>query len=332
MKNNKNLKNKLTIIKLWLKLIHLFIKENFFNEKVRMGVLFYVIFFIMVWGVSTFYLSNNNIIKKRQNKAVNTTPKKVLSKEEVTIPIVVENNAVNQINKLIHDFKNKNNVTNLNHAKFTDSLTLLELKELNMRISMIYLTDVLHKMNNIPDNVIQFLDVEKINAALMEQIKFGIPTSITLAQAASESSWGNSKLAIQYNNYFGIKCKKGDNSCVTMATEEHYTLKQYNSVKLKRKVDLKSTKWVNGKKIYICKIYDEFRIYPSFWYSFRDHSNFLSNNDRYAKLFQKSSTYEDWCEKFKPEVQGGVPYATSIYKSNTLRSIIKKYELFILDF
>src|SRR4051812_29673838 len=42
--------------------------------------------------------------------------------------------------------------------------------------------------------------------AIREMIKSGVPASITMAQACLESSDGNSPLAMQANNHFGIKC------------------------------------------------------------------------------------------------------------------------------
>jgi len=344
MKTNKKTNKRIRIIILWLRLSPLYIK-SFFNEKAKLGLIFYVLFSMVIWGISELYLNINPDVKTNINNNVkkitnNFTPSKKGKKEivkEVSENVVKqkntnEANAKNQIIKLVYDFKLKNNVTSLKtFSKTADPLILEELKELNLKISMIYLTEVLHKMDNAPDKVIQFLDVEKINTALMEQIKFGIPTSITLSQAASESGWGTSKHSLKYNNYFGVKCKDGDNSCVTLATEEHYTKEQYESIRKKRKVELKNTKNDGGKKIYVCIIYDKFRTYPSFWHSFRDHSLFLYKNDRYAKLFQ-STSYIDWCHSFRPKRDGGVPYATSMYKSNTLKSIIEKYNLFILDF
>uniref|UniRef100_A0AB33J3S1 Glucosaminidase domain-containing protein n=1 Tax=Prevotella sp. GTC17254 TaxID=3236794 RepID=A0AB33J3S1_9BACT len=41
--------------------------------------------------------------------------------------------------------------------------------------------------------------------AMEQQIKYGIPSSVTLAQMALESTWGTSKLAREDNNFFGIK-------------------------------------------------------------------------------------------------------------------------------
>ncbi len=46
-------------------------------------------------------------------------------------------------------------------------------------------------------------------AAIEEQKRYGIPASVTLAQMAVESGYGESTLAKQDNNYFGIKVSKG---------------------------------------------------------------------------------------------------------------------------
>lgn len=42
-------------------------------------------------------------------------------------------------------------------------------------------------------------------AAIEQQIKYGIPASITLAQMAIESGMGTNTLSTQYNNYFSVK-------------------------------------------------------------------------------------------------------------------------------
>jgi len=49
-----------------------------------------------------------------------------------------------------------------------------------------------------------------IPAAQASQAKYGIPASVTIAQAILESGWGASKLAITCNNYFGIKARIRD--------------------------------------------------------------------------------------------------------------------------
>jgi flagellum-specific peptidoglycan hydrolase FlgJ len=47
----------------------------------------------------------------------------------------------------------------------------------------------------------------------------GLPAGITVAQAALESGWGNSKLSREANNYFGIKAH-GKHAWVEMPTTE----------------------------------------------------------------------------------------------------------------
>ncbi len=42
--------------------------------------------------------------------------------------------------------------------------------------------------------------------AVQQQADYGIPASITMAQALLESGAGQSELAVNANNHFGIKC------------------------------------------------------------------------------------------------------------------------------
>jgi flagellum-specific peptidoglycan hydrolase FlgJ len=44
--------------------------------------------------------------------------------------------------------------------------------------------------------------------AIRKMKEYGIPASITLAQGILESGSGNSRLAREANNHFGIKCHK----------------------------------------------------------------------------------------------------------------------------
>ena len=98
-------------------------------------------------------------------------------------------------------------------------------------------------------------------ASFLSQIKPGsisgwqqyhILPSITAAQAILESGWGNSQLAQQYHNLFGIKGSYNGQS-VTFPTNEE----------------------VNGN---IISINAQFRAYPSWTESIADHGAFLNNN------------------------------------------------------
>ena len=47
------------------------------------------------------------------------------------------------------------------------------------------------------------------DVAVQQQKDYGIPASITMAQALLESGAGLSELAVNANNHFGIKCSNG---------------------------------------------------------------------------------------------------------------------------
>jgi hypothetical protein len=126
--------------------------------------------------------------------------------------------------------------------------------------------------------------------AIAEMNKFGIPASITLAQALLESGTGNSDLAKYANNHFGIKC---------------------------------TSDW-KGKGYY--KDDDQkddcFRVYNSPEESFKDHSEFLKRK-RYASLFElDKDDYEGWAKGLK---EAG--YATNPKYPDLLINIIEKYGL-----
>ena len=87
---------------------------------------------------------------------------------------------------------------------------------------------------------------------------YGIPASIKLAQALFESDNGNSRLAREANNHFGIKCKSN---------------------------------WTGQTISHTDDAPDEcFRKYPSVEESYRDHSEFLDKSARYQDLFKLDST------------------------------------------
>jgi hypothetical protein len=130
--------------------------------------------------------------------------------------------------------------------------------------------------------------------AVKEMKRSGVPASITLSQGMLESGNGNSYLAKDGNNHFGIKCHT----------------------------------WT-GQKIYA----DDdakgecFRKYDSVEESYKDHSDFLRNNSRYHFLFElKITDYEGWCKGLK---QAG--YATSPTYAESLIKLIEKYKLYEYD-
>lgn len=126
--------------------------------------------------------------------------------------------------------------------------------------------------------------------AVEEMIKSGIPASITLAQGLLESASGNSTLATEANNHFGIKCNVG----WTGPTIRH-----------------------DDDAAGEC-----FRMYESAEQSYRDHTEFLKRA-RYASLFLlPRNDYKGWAHGLK---QAG--YATNPKYADLLIDLIERYEL-----
>lgn len=137
------------------------------------------------------------------------------------------------------------------------------------------------------------------DGAIASMKKYGILASITIAQAILESNWGNSTLAKESKNLFGIKAiggwrgaKKG------YATYEYY----------------------NGKKTLVN---DYFRVYNSFAESIEDHALFLVNNFRYKQHGFFSA--KDYIGQANALQEAG--YATAPTYAQSLIALIKQYGL-----
>ena len=132
------------------------------------------------------------------------------------------------------------------------------------------------------------------NIAITEMNGSGIPASITLAQGILESGSGNSKLAKEANNHFGIKC----------ATE-------WKGETILQDDDNKD---------------DCFRVYKSPEESFRDHTEFLKRK-RYASLFElDKNDYRGWANGLKT-----AGYATNPRYAELLISLVERYDLSRFD-
>lgn len=141
----------------------------------------------------------------------------------------------------------------------------------------------------------QFIAVIAPMAVLSMQ-KTGIPASLTIAQAALESSWGSSGLAMQANNLFGIK----GNGTAWMTTEYGPNGKPYQTRA-------------------------SFRRYASWQESIDDHAQLLLSGtldrpDRYHKVI--GANYK---EAAYAVAAGG--YATSPVYAATLIRLIEQYQL-----
>ncbi len=131
--------------------------------------------------------------------------------------------------------------------------------------------------------------------AIEAQEEYGIPASITLAQGILESDSGNSRLATEGNNHFGIKCKSN---------------------------------WTGGTVYHDDDEEDEcFRAYDSAEESYQDHSIFLATGQRYASLFDLEPTdYKGWAHGLR-----AAGYATNPAYAERLIKIIDDYELYKYD-
>ncbi len=131
--------------------------------------------------------------------------------------------------------------------------------------------------------------------AIQEMKRTGIPASITLAQGIHESGIGNSYLAKNTNNHFGIKCHE---------------------------------KWTGKTFRYTDDAPNEcFRVYDKVEDSYIDHSEFLKNRPRYAGLFQLDiNDYKAWAYGLKK-----AGYATNPKYPEILIKTIEDNELYKYD-
>lgn len=131
--------------------------------------------------------------------------------------------------------------------------------------------------------------------AVEQQTLFGIPASITLAQAVFESNNGNSVLAQASNNHFGIKCSNS-----------------WNGPGYRHDDDAPQ---------------ECFRVYNTVEESYIDHSLILLERPWYQKLFTLDiKDYKGWAHGLR---EAG--YATNPQYAYRLIEIIEKYELYKYD-
>lgn len=130
--------------------------------------------------------------------------------------------------------------------------------------------------------------------AIEQMLRYRIPASITLAQGVFESGAGQSTLATLGNNHFGIKCHG----------------------------------WT-GRSMYKDDdaVGECFRAYDNARQSYEDHSKFLVQGQRYARLFAlKTTDYKGWAHGLK-----ACGYATNPQYAHKLIEIIELYKLYLYD-
>ncbi len=139
------------------------------------------------------------------------------------------------------------------------------------------------------------------SAAVASAKATGVPASITLAQAALESGWGESALAKTGNNLFGIKADSlWRGQTLTMNTKE----------------------FIKGHWVVVPALW---RMYPSWQSSIDDHAAFLKQNPRYKACFlcTTSPTFA------RALAQAG--YATDPDYANKLIALMSKHQLQSFD-
>jgi flagellum-specific peptidoglycan hydrolase FlgJ len=140
-------------------------------------------------------------------------------------------------------------------------------------------------------------------SAQPSQQEYQVPASVTVAQAILESGWGDSELAREAKNYFGMKCHDDDPGpiavdCMKAATKE-----------------------CRNDKCYETK--DYFRVYDSMADSYRDHGAHLSDDPRYAKAFDHS----DDADAFIAEVHKA-GYATDPGYTDKIVKLMRTHDLY----
>ena len=132
--------------------------------------------------------------------------------------------------------------------------------------------------------------------AIREMKRMGVPAAITLAQGLLETENGNSDLLKKSNNHFGIKCK----SSWTAEGVSH-----------------------DDDAVGEC-----FRTYKDAEGSYRDHSNYLRGNDRYAFLFKLDPRdYKGWAYGLKKAGYATNPHYPDILIKNIEDNNLQQYTL-----
>jgi flagellum-specific peptidoglycan hydrolase FlgJ len=132
--------------------------------------------------------------------------------------------------------------------------------------------------------------------AIAAQHRYGVPAAVTIAQAIDESGWGQSELAAQDHNLFGIK-GTGPAGSVPMPTQEY----------------------VNGQPVSTSA---SFRVYHDAAESIDDHGRLLARSGYY----QQAMAEHRHPDKFAAALTG--VYATDPNYGASLISLMRRYDLY----
>lgn len=139
--------------------------------------------------------------------------------------------------------------------------------------------------------------------AAQDMRQYGVPASLTLAQAILESNWGTSGLTQKANNLFGIK-GTGPAGSVTMQTTEYRGQTPYT---------------VNA----------QFRKYNGWHESVTDHTKLILNGTRDKPMRYHGVLWADYKTAANEIWRGG--YATDPKYPSKLISLIEQHSLYQYD-
>jgi flagellum-specific peptidoglycan hydrolase FlgJ len=135
--------------------------------------------------------------------------------------------------------------------------------------------------------------------ALAAQQRYGVPASVTIAQAIDESGWGTSQLAASDYNLFGIK-GGGPAGSVTLPTQE-----------------FENGQWVT--------IDAQFRVYHNVSESIADHAELLATSGYYTRAMADRAVPD----AFANDLTG--VYATDPEYGSNLIGLMRLYNLYRFD-
>jgi flagellum-specific peptidoglycan hydrolase FlgJ len=135
--------------------------------------------------------------------------------------------------------------------------------------------------------------------AVAAQQRYGVPASVTIAQAINESGWGQSSLAATYHNLFGIK-GSGPAGSVTLPTQEY-----------------ENGQWVT--------IDAAFAVYHNDAESIAGHAQLLATSGYYTRAMADRAHPD----AFANDLTG--VYATDPSYGTTLTGLMARYHLYQYD-
>lgn len=163
--------------------------------------------------------------------------------------------------------------------------------------------------------------------------KWGVPASVTLAQAVLESAAGESRLAKECNNLFGVKARQGEEYC-HFKTTEFSTVRAGDTLeKISRRVDepvenllllnpFLSTRQLKAGMILRLTVQAEFRKYKSLSESVDAHGKLLATLKRYQPAMAKA--HDPLSFALQLQLCG---YATDPNYPKKLAALIEQYGL-----